>query len=233
MRTLNVSVQEKFDILKRNRYFEGLGDSDFDTLAISTTLREYERGEVLMWDGEIAAGLFIIHSGSVKLFRLSPQGRQYILKVLQEGDTCNEVPTFDGGTNPVNIEALETSKVWVVEPKTVQAILRANPEFALTIITRLGENLRDLVRMSSELAFYQVTHRLARLIRELPNDELSGESGPRWTQDQIAARLGTVREVVARSLRELERSGAIEVENRRIRVSDQEMLSQWAQGPWN
>ena len=233
MRIQSVSLQEKVEILKQNRYFQGLDEADFKKLAAKTTLREYERGEVLMWDGDAAAGLFIIHTGSVKLFRLSPQGRQYILKVLQEGDTCNEVPTFDGGANPVTIEALEQSKVWVVEPETVQEILRSNPDFALTIITRLGENLRDLVKMSSELAFYQVTHRLARLIRELPDEELRGVSGPRWTQDQMAARLGTVREVVARSLRELERSGAIEVENRRIRVADKEMLSQWAQGPWN
>ncbi len=233
MRNLNVSLQKKIDILTGNKYLEGLSRANIEKLAAHTTLCEYERGEILMWEGDPCAGLFIIHEGSVKLFRLSPQGRQYILRVMQEGATCNEVPTFDGGTNPVNLEALETCRVWVVEPAVVQDVLRANPEFALTVIKRLGENLRDLVRMASELAFYQVTHRLARLIHELSDDELSGESGPRWTQDQMAARLGTVREVVARSLRELERSGAIAVENRRIRISDPKALSEWAQGPWN
>ena len=80
------------------------------------------------------------------------------------------------------------------------------------------------------MAFYQVTHRLARLIGE---SRLGDPGGARLTQDQIAARLGTVREVVARSLRELERSGAIRTENRRITVAAAEVLSQWAQGPWN
>ena len=83
--------------------------------------------------------------------------------------------------------------------------------------------------MVSEMAFYQVTHRLARLISEQSPDELSGTA---WTQEQLAARLGTVREVVARSLKELERSGAIQLDKRRIEVSDPDVLAQWAQ-PWN
>jgi len=83
--------------------------------------------------------------------------------------------------------------------------------------------------MVSEMAFYQVTHRLARLISQQTSEELSGTP---WTQEQLAARLGTVREVVTRSLKELERSGAIQLEKRRIEVSDPDVLEQWAQ-PWN
>jgi len=99
-------------------------------------------------------------------------------------------------------------------------------------IQNLAERMRHLVQMVSEMAFYQVTNRLARLIAEIPAEELSGEGSMRWTQDQLAARLGTVREVVARSLRELERSGAIDAENRKIIVKDREVLQQWVQ-PWN
>ena len=80
-------------------------------------------------------------------------------------------------------------------------------------------------KCSFDMAFYQVTHRLARLIAELPQEK----SAPHWTQEQLAARLGTVREVVARSMKELERSGAIKVEDRRIQIVDQEIFSQWLQ----
>ena len=100
------------------------------------------------------------------------------------------------------------------------------------IVENLTKMMRHLVHLVSELAFYQVTHRLARLISELPDDELNGEANVRVTQDQLAARLGTVREVVARSLKELERSGAIRVENRRIHIKDADVLQQWTQ-PWN
>jgi CRP-like cAMP-binding protein len=115
--------------------------------------------------------------------------------------------------------------VWVIDADLLRALVRAHPDFALKVLSNFGKNLRGLVRMVSEMAFYQVTNRLARLISELPAEE------PRLhlTQEQLAAQLGTVREVVARSLKELERSGAIRIEDRRIHIADDTVLRQWSQ----
>lgn len=232
MQSLKIDNREKLNTLRANIFFRGLGDESLDELAASTTLRRFERGEVLFWEGDPCAGLHIIQTGSVKLFRVSPLGRQHIIRVIQEGDTCNEVPVFDGGENPVNVEALEETTVWVVDSRAVQALMRKDPAFMQKTIQNLARMMRHLVEMVSEMAFYQVTHRLARLIGEIPPEDLRGDGPTRWTQDQLAARLGTVREVVARSLRELERSGAINIENRRIFIKDNEVLQQWAR-PWN
>lgn len=229
MHTLSVSHSQKLNLLRKNEYFEGLDEGLLQQVTQHMKLREYERGEALFWEGDPCTGLHIIEQGFVKLYRLSPQGRQYIVRVLQEGDTCNEVPTFDGGTNPVNVEALETTQVWVIQPDILRELLQNHPDFAQKVINNFAKNLRGLVRMVSEMAFYQVTHRLARLISEQSPDELSGTP---WTQEQLAARLGTVREVVARSLKELERSGAIHMDRRRIAISDPGVLAEWAQ-PWN
>ena len=229
MRAISTTIAQKLQLLHRNEYFEGLDEELLGQVSEHMQLREYERSEALFWEGDPCAGLHIIEQGFVKLYRLSPQGRQYIVRVLQEGDTCNEVPTFDGGTNPVNVEALETTRVWVIHPDILRDLLQRHPAFAQQVVNNFAQNLRGLVRMVSEMAFYQVTHRLARLISEQPPDELSGTP---WTQEQLAARLGTVREVVARSLKELERSGAIQMEKRRIAVADPDVLAQWAQ-PWN
>jgi CRP-like cAMP-binding protein len=188
-------------------------------------LRSFERGEILFWEGDPCSGLHIIEEGSIKLYRISPQGRQYIVRVLQEGDTCNEVPAFDGGTNPVNVETLEKSKVWVIDDGMLRSLVKAHPNFALKVLSNFGKNLRGLVRMVSEMAFYQVTNRLARLINELPAEG----ARPQWTQEQLAAQLGTVREDVARCLKELERSGAIRIEDRRIHIADRDVLGQWTQ----
>ena len=84
-----------------------------------------------------------------------------------------------------------------------------------------------LVGIVEELSLLQVTNRLARLLSRLPQEQLDGPAAQRLTQDQLAARLGTVREVVARSLRELERSGAIQVAGRRISVMDEQILEDW------
>jgi len=228
MKLIDVTQATKLKTLRSNPYFDELPEVVTNDIAAHTQLREYERGDVLFWEGDPCAGLHIIESGSVKLYRISPQGRQYIISVLTEGATCNEVPAFDGGTNPVNVEALENSRVWVTDSEMLRGLVISNPEFALKILNKFGQNLRNLVRKVSEMAFYQVTNRLARLITELPVEE----SHPHWTQEQLAARLGTVREVVARSLKELEKSGAIRIEDRRIQIADQEVLQQWSQ-PYN
>jgi CRP/FNR family transcriptional regulator len=228
MKTVEVPQAGKLKTLRNNPYFDELPDAVLKDLTKHTQLREYERGDVLFWEGDPCAGLHILESGSVKLYRISPQGRQYIIAVLLEGATCNEVPAFDGGTNPVNVEALETVRAWVVDAHVLRELVKANPEFALKILSKFGQNLRNLVGKVSEMAFYQVTHRLARLITELPSDNVR----PHWTQEQLAARLGTVREVVARSLKELERSGAIRIEDRRIHIADDDVLRQWSQ-PYN
>jgi len=225
MKSVDADLRSKLKTLRANPYFDDLPEAMLTQIAGHMQLRSFERGEVLFWEGDPCAGLHIIHEGSVKLYRTSPQGRQYIVRVLQEGDTCNEVPAFDGGANPVNVETLERSRVWVIDDAMLRALVRAHPDFALKVLSNFGKNLRGLVRMVSEMAFYQVTNRLARLISELPDDE----ARPHWTQEQLAAQLGTVREVVARSLKELERSGAIRIEDRRIRIADREALSQWTQ----
>jgi CRP/FNR family transcriptional regulator len=225
MRILDANLAVKLKALRKNPYFDDLSEEMLKEIAAQTQLRGFERGEVLFWEDDPCAGLHIIEEGSVKLYRISPQGRQYIIRVLQEGDTCNEVPAFDGGPNPVNVETLERSRVWVIDADLLRALVRAHPDFALKVLSNFGKNLRGLVRMVSEMAFYQVTNRLARLISELPAEE----PRPHLTQEQLAAQLGTVREVVARSLKELERNGAIRIEDRRIHIADDTVLRQWSQ----
>lgn len=226
MKTVETRLEQRIETLRGNTYFNDLAENLLKDVASHTYLQEYQRGDVLMWEGDPCPGLRIVEQGSAKIYRLSPQGRQYIVRILQEGDTFAEVPAFDGGLNPVNVEALETCRVWVVECQKLRSLVLSHPAFAEKVLKNFGEMLRGMVRTISEMAFYQVTHRLARLISELPAD---GQRAPHWTQEQLAARLGTVREVVARSLKELERSGAIRIEDRRIQIADPDVLQQWTQ----
>lgn len=223
MKTIEASLKQRMDALRGNQYFDDLSESMLKEIAEHTRLGEYQRGDVLFWEGDACEGLFIMQQGSAKIFRISPQGRQYIVRILQEGDTFAEVPAFDEGTNPVNVEALEACQVWVINKNKLHELVMEHPVFAQKVLVNFGTMLRGMVRMVSEMAFYQVTHRLARLIdAELPQDKSTA-----WTQEQLAARLGTVREVVARSLKEMERSGAIKMEDRRIQIVDREIFDQW------
>ncbi|GJQ34229.1 MAG: Crp/Fnr family transcriptional regulator [Anaerolineaceae bacterium] len=223
MKTIESSLKQKIEALRGNPYFDDLKESMLKDIAGHMQLREYQRGDVLFWEGDPCEGLFILEHGSAKIFRISAQGRQYIVRILQEGDTFAEVPAFDEGASPVNVEALETCRVWIIDKNKLHALVMEHPMFAQKVLANFGTMLRGMVRMVSEMAFYQVTHRLARLIdAELPQDK-----SQHWTQEQLAARLGTVREVVARSLKEMERSGAIKLEDRRIQIVDREIFDQW------
>ena len=224
MKLIDTKPEQRINTLRGNSYFCDLPEPLLKEVISCMQLREYQRGDAVFWEADPCDGLHILQSGSAKIYRLSPQGRQYIVRILQEGDAFAEVPTFDGGVNPVNVEALETCRVWVIEGEKLRSLVAANPVFAQKVLENFGEMLRNMVRMVSEMAFYQVTHRLARLISEHLD-----EPRPHWTQEQLAAQLGTVREVVARSLKELERSGAIRMEDRRIQIADHEILRQWTQ----
>ncbi len=229
MKPHDPELPAKLKVLRGNLYFDDLPETLLMQIVSKMQLREFERGDTLFWEGDPCPGLHILEQGSVRLYSISPQGRQYTLRVLGEGETFNEVPAFDGGMNPVNVEALEQGRVWVIDAAMLLGLVKAHPQFALKVLNNFAGNLRNMVRKVSEMAFYQVTHRLARLIDEREGDL---REGPPWTQEQMAAQLGTVREVVSRSLKELERSGAIRVEERRIHITDRAALEQWTR-PYN
>ena len=92
-------------------------------------LRLYERAEVLFLEDAPCAGLHIVQGGCIKLYRLSPAGRQYIVRLCMEGDTFNEVSVFDSQGNPVNAEAIEPSRLWVIEPDSIRAMVARDPNF--------------------------------------------------------------------------------------------------------
>ncbi|NLG74026.1 MAG: Crp/Fnr family transcriptional regulator [Chloroflexi bacterium] len=221
MRAINVTLEEKIKALRKSAFFAELEEPVLTKLANGTRLRELEAGEIVCWQGDPCEGLYTIESGSVKLFRLSPRGRELIIKIYTEGASFNEVPVFDHGTNVINVATLERSRIWLVEAGTIRQVMAEHPELAVAVIVKLSHRQRMLLEKIEELSFYQVTNRLARLISQ----ENSGEM--QVTQGELAARLGTVREVVARSLRELERSGAIKVGRRQIQVINEELLREW------
>ena len=211
MQRLPSKFSERIATLRSCRYFDGIHDEILSQLAEDVYLYRYEPGENVFWEGGTCSGLHIIRSGSVKLFKMSPSGRQLVVKIFNQGESFNEVPVFDGGENPINVAAIAQSDIWVVACESIRNAIDEYPEMARAIILNLSTNLRMLVGLVEELSFYQVTNRLARLISQMPKEQLAGKGDQRLTQDEMAARLGSVREVVARSIRELERSGAIKI----------------------
>lgn len=227
MRRIATHQCRKIETLRACRYFQDVNDTILGEISQGMQLCCYESGEAVFWEGEASKGLYIIEKGSVKLFKSSLQGRELVLQVFGQGESFNEVPVFDRETNPVNVAVLEDSLVWIVDAEAIRACLDKYPDVAKAIVLNLSKNLRMLVEKVEELSFFQVTNRLARLLARLPDEQLMGRTDIRLTRDELAARLGTVREVVVRSLRELERSGAIQVSRTKIEIVDEARLQDW------
>lgn len=231
MQVCHTDLKARIAALQQCPYFSGVGDSILSIIAKDMILAHFDRGEGIFWQDEACAGLHMVKNGSVKLFKLSPQGRELIINVFEDGATFNEVSVFDGGKNPINVVALEETDLWIIDPMTIRTALREHPEMCQAVMLNLAKNLRMMVGNLEEMSFCQVTQRLARLISRMSPEQLAGETAERMTRDQMAARLGTVREVLARSLRELEHSGAIRLSQHRIYIQDKAILNEWAQGP--
>jgi CRP-like cAMP-binding protein len=227
MRRLSSTNETRMQALRENRYLKGLENPILAELAEHTRLLFFEGEESIFLEGQSCQGLYILESGRVKVYKYSPAGREMIINVLDAGESFNEVPVFDEGNNPVNVATLLDTRVWLIEAQALRAVIAKHPRAAQQIIINLSQNLRMLVDKVAELSFYTVTGRLARLLRDLPASQLAGSGPQRITQDDLAARIGTVREVVARSLKELENCGAIEVQRGKIQILDESILVDW------
>ena len=208
-------------------FFDGLDDEALVGLARAARRREYRAGEVIVLEGEAQPGLYFLDSGYVKVVKSAPSGREQTLRVLEPGDTFNEIGVFSRQPNPATAVALEPSAVWLIPRDALTGLLRERPDFAQSVIERMAERMLFLVGLVSDLSLRPVTGRLARLLLDAAAANVVPR--PRWlTQAELAARLGTVPDVVQRSLRGLEADGLIAVDRAEIRILDRPALEQLA-----
>mgnify|MGYP001815974643 FL=1 len=197
--------------LQTNTMFSGLDEKTLRTLAQDAHWREYSAGEVVVLEGEALPGLLYLQSGWIKVVKVSPAGREQVLRFLEPGETFNEVGVFADQPNPATAIALEQAGVRLIRSETVMRLLRENPAFSQFVIKKMAGRLLHLVTLVTDLSLRPITGRLARLLLQEATGDLLYR--PRWyTQAELASRLGTVPDVVQRALRNLEKEGLIEVQ---------------------
>ncbi len=204
-------------------YFSALSQEEIKRIAKETLERSYARGEVLFLEGERCQGLYVVKAGRVRIFKSSPEGREQVLLTAGAGTTFNEVPVFDGGTNPASASALEATTVYIIPEETMLSLLKGCPA-AQIIIKLFAGRLRHLTTVVEDLSFRSVVSRIARLLLDLAVVQEGSKPVPRLTQEEMATMVGSVRDVVGRALRTLEKSGAIKLEGQRLLVIDPEKL---------
>jgi CRP/FNR family transcriptional regulator len=221
------------DLLRRVPFFAGLNDDMLAALAAVAIERRYARGQMLFLEGDPCAGLHIVAEGEVKIFKLSPQGREQVLRQLGPGSTFNEVPVLDGGPNPASTAAVTDAILCVIARDDIKRLAQTYPALAWALIESTARHTRHLVMMIEDLSLRSVKARLARLLlAEAQSSPAASEidRSQMITQAEMAARLGTVREMIGRALRDLADDGLVVFDRHRIVIRDREALAAVAEG---
>lgn len=209
-------------ILKATPLFAALDESEISSLAARCGIRPYGPGEILFTEGEPCKGLYIVVSGRVRIFKTALNGREQVLAVEGPGASVAELPVFDGGSYPASGSAAEKTEVLFVSRADLRAICLEKPEVSLKMLQVVGGRLRRLVGIIEELSFTTVRHRLISWI--LRHAGTATTFTLDTSHQELAAQIGTVRELVSRNLARLQAQGLIEMNNRQIRILDREGL---------
>jgi CRP-like cAMP-binding protein len=227
------SLNARLTRLQQEPMFRDLPREELIWVARVSRTQDLAPGELLILEGDVCRGLYVVDSGTIRLSKGSSSsafgfGREQTIGLMRPGDSFNEVPVFDDGPNPVTAEAIEDSRVILVPGNEVRDLVQRSPEFAGLIIKIMSHRLRHMLAMIEDVSMRDVTGRVAKILLQVQHPSVGVgaglTNGRRLTQREIAEMAGTAREVVARVLKKMERTGAIVVNRGDVRILDPELL---------
>ncbi|MBK9713993.1 MAG: Crp/Fnr family transcriptional regulator [Kouleothrix sp.] len=219
------SIAERAALLRRVGFCAGLPDEALAALAAIAMPLRRPAGSFVQFEGDPAEAMYVIVQGHVKIARSSAGGREQVLNVLGPGAHFNTVPMFDGGTCPANAQALTDAALLALPRERLLGVVEQHPPLALALLKEFTGRLRHMVNLVDELSLHTVQGRLAGLLLAQAEAAERGEHAPPLTQAEMAARLGTVREMVGRALKTFEALGLLALDRGTITVLDRAGLA--------
>lgn len=205
------------------RHFDGLPRETLEHIAAIARPRHFDAGQVIFIEGEPAEQLYLLERGWVKATRMSREGREQAMMFMKAGEIFGDIAVFSGTDYPGTVVALEEVDVWGIPAMEFMAQVAQDTALATAIIRRLSERVLHYIGLVEDLSLRNLESRLANTL--LQNAELRDGRlvVPRrhWTTfDEMAVRLGTVRDVLSRALKTLEADGLLKVEKQEIVLLD-------------
>jgi CRP/FNR family transcriptional regulator, cyclic AMP receptor protein len=204
--------------------FADLDDAARQALARSMHERRYRAGQFLTHEGVPAEALFVVEDGRVRLSRTAADGREQVLAIIGAGEVFNMEPLLDGGVTPFTARAMSPVTCLLLPGDRLTPLIREFPDLALLLMRQMAEQLREQTLLIEDLGFRSVRARLARLLLAE-----AGSGAAMLTQAELAARAGTVREIVGRTLRQMAAEELVELKRGKVIVLDAEALSHAAE----
>jgi CRP/FNR family transcriptional regulator, cyclic AMP receptor protein len=222
------------EILRKVAIFADLSGAELQFLAERAVSRDYETGDIVFSEGEPCAGLFVVETGALRIYKSSPSGREQVLSIEGPGSSVAELPVFDGGNYPASTSAAKPTRVLFVSKQDFYSLCLVHPKVALKVLKVVGARLRRLVGIIEELSFTTVRSRLVsflvRIAQEGKKTARGIEASLPASNQELASHIGTVRELVSRNLSRLQAEGLIMVDGKTVIVPDLSKLQAELQG---
>ncbi len=185
-------------------------------LASRATHVSLRRGELLFNHGDRADSFYIVISGTLKVYRIAPDGREQVLHLFGSGEVCGEVPVFEGSDYPASAAAASPCSLLRIPAAPFLEMCHAHPEMPIKMLAALSRRLRRFADLVDDLSLKSVEDRLMAYLEELSEEQGSCSITLPYSKATLAARLGTIPETLSRSLKKLETAGNLEVEGSTI-----------------
>jgi len=208
--------------LQNIRLFASLSEATLAKIEQASVRRTFNPGEILLLEGEPGQAAYFILEGSVRVYRTSLDAREQVLALMEKGQSFNTVPVLQPeGVNHASVRAVTAGSMLCIRGEDFRRLLQACPDFSFAILQDFAARLADLTDLVEDLSLHSVRGRLARFLLDQADQ---GQLAPRWTQDEIASQLGTVRDMVGRTLRAFMDEGLIRKDRQRILLVDRDGL---------
>ena len=197
-------------------FLRDVPDATIKEIADRCVEKVHLRGEPIFLEGDPPKGLIVVRAGAVKIFKTGDGGREQILEIEGPGRSVAELPLFDGRPYPASCAAVHDTVLLIVRPGEFKELLARHPALTQAVIESLAFRLRRMVMLVRELSLRDVRQRLLDLLHELAGPSGAFELG--LSHQELAARIGTVREIVSRTLSKLVQEGAIRIDGKTVTV---------------
>ncbi|PIE75174.1 MAG: transcriptional regulator [Deltaproteobacteria bacterium] len=218
-------------ILKQSLLFDSLTDEQIEKFMPSITETYIKSGGMIFFEKDDADGFYMVKKGKVKIFKMSDEGKEQILHIFGDGDSFGEAAVFSGHKFPANAQAITNAEILFIKKKDLIKIFQKEPSTAMNIISMLAIKLKEFTILVENITLKEIPERLASYI--ITQEKIQGEKNLielEFSKGQVAKIIGTTQETFSRVIKKLSTANIIEIDKKKIKISDKKMLEDIAQG---
>jgi len=213
------------ELLSKTSLFGGLPADQLEKLGRIAESRRFRKGETVFSEGEEGIGFYIISSGTIKIFKMSLDGKEQILHIFGPGEPFGEVPVFSDQSYPANSEAITDSKLLFFPKSAFVDLISKNPSLSLNMLAVLCRRLRQFTVQIENLSLKEVPGRLAAYLLYLAEEQNTGSRVQLTiSKGHLASLLGTIPETLSRVFSKMSSGKMIDVDGRKITLLDPQEL---------